>query len=123
MAECECLDVDLSPLLVPDIKFAVRCETHEEAIQFVRAVSEQFPDKETYISPNNTKWNEDNYGSHGGRAYFPDLNNVENEPFMHGDVKFANNHGYTLIYFRDLLVKTQIEESDMSLDMLFNIAK
>lgn len=123
MAECERPDVDLSPLLVPDIKFAVRCETHEEAIQFVRAVSEQFPDKETYVSNNNTKWNEDNYGNHGGRAYFPDLNNVENEPFMSGDVEFANNYGYTLIYFRDLLVKTQIEESDMSLDMLFNIAK
>ena len=120
MAECERLDVDLSSLLVPDIKFAVRCETHEEAIQFVRAVSEQFPDKETYVSPNNTKWNEDNYGNHGGRAYFPDLNNVENEPFMHGDVEFANNYGYTLIYFRDLLVKTQIEESDMPLDMLFD---
>lgn len=123
MAECEHPDVDLSPLLVPDIKFAVRCETHEEAIQFARAVSEQFPDKKTYVSPNHTKWNEDNYGNHGGRAYFPDLNNVENEPFMHGDVEFANNYGYTLIYFRDLLVKTQIEESDMSLDMLFNIAK
>lgn len=123
MAECECLDIDLSPPLVPDIKFAVRCETHEEAIQFVRAVSEQFPDKKAYISPNNTKWNEDNYGNHGGRAYFPDLNNVENEPLLHGDVEFANNYGYTLIYFRDLLIKTQIEESDMSLDMLFNIAK
>lgn len=123
MAECECLDVDLSPLLVPDIKFAVRCETHEEAIQFVRAVSAHFPDKETYVFPNNTKWNEDNYGNHGGRVYFPDLNNVENEPFMHGDMEFANNYGYTLIYFRDLLVETQIEESDMSLDMLFNIAK
>lgn len=123
MEEHEYPEVDLSPLLAPDIKFAVRCETHEEAIQFIKAVKEHFPNKDTHIYPNDTKWNEDNYGNHGGRAYFPDLNNAENEPFMHGDVEFANNYGYTLIYFRDLLVKTQIEESDIPLDMLFGAAK
>lgn len=119
MAEYEHPEVDLSPLLVPGIKFAVRCETQKEAIQFITAVREQFPDKETYVLPNNTKWNEDNYGNHGGRAYFPDLNNEEGEPLMHGDVEFANSYGFTLVYFEDLLVKTQIEESDMPLDVLF----
>ena len=123
MAEYEHPEVDLSPLLVPGIKFAVRCETQDEAIQFITAVREQFPDKEAYVSPNDTRWNEDNHGYYGGRAYFPDLNNAENEPFSHGDVDYANSCGYTLIYFIDVLAQTQIEESAMPLDMLFGTAE
>lgn len=123
MAKYPYPEIDFSPLLVPDVKFAVRCETEEEARQFIAAVIDQFPEKKTKLHPSAPKWYDDNYGNHGGRAYFPDLNDAEGEDFMHGDVEFADNYGFTLVYFEDLLVKTQIEESDMSLDMLFSIAK
>lgn len=119
MSEYEYMELDLSPLLTPNIKFAVRCETEEEAKQFIAAVIDQFPDKTTNLHPSRPRWDDDNYGNYGGRAYFPDLNNAEKCKFVGGDVKFANDYGYTLIYFRDLLVQTQIDESDMSLDMLF----
>ncbi len=123
MTEYEHMELDFSQLLVPDIKFAVRCETEEEARQFVVTVIEQFPDKDSYFHSNDVRWDEDNYGLNGGRAYFPDLNNVENEPFMHGDVRYAEAYGYTIVYFKDLIVKTQLEESDMPLDMLFGASK
>ena len=123
MTECEYMELDLFPLLVPDMKFAVRCETEEEAIRFIAAVIEQNPNKEYYINPYNPRWDEDNYGFDGGRAYFPDLNDVENEPLMHGDVQYAKECGYTLIHFNDLLVKTQLKESDMPLDMLFGASE
>lgn len=123
MTKYEHMELDFSPLLAPGIKFAVRCETEEEARQFVVAVIEQFPDKDSYFHSNDVRWDDDNYGLDGGRAYFPDLNNVESEPFMHGDVRYAEEFGYTIIYFEDLIVKTQLEESDMPLDMLFGVSK
>lgn len=123
MAEYEHPEVDLSPLLVPGIKFAVRCETEEEAIQFATAVTEQFPGKKTYIRPSNVRWMDDNSGIDGGRAYFPDLNEVEHEPMMYGNVQWAIDNGYTIVYFGDMIITTQLEESDMPLDMLFGVSK
>lgn len=116
MGKYESLEVDLSQLCAPDIKFAVQCETEEEAAQFISAVIEQFPEKESHIHPRNTMWR---YGV----AYFPDLNNVENDPFMHGSLDFANNYGYTVVHFRDLIVQAQLDESDMPLTMLLGLAK
>lgn len=119
MVQYESQDIDLSPLLVPDIRFAVRCTTYEEARQFVTAVLAQFPGKDTWLSKDEIRWRNDNEGRHGGRAYFPDLNNVEGEPFVIGDVDFANDNGYTLIYFTELINQVQITESDMPLEFLF----
>lgn len=119
----EDVEVDLSPLLVPDVKFAVRCETKDEAVQFITAVISQFPEKDTFLSPEYHRWDDDNYCKvDGGRAYFPDLNYVEDEAFMHGDVQYAEVNGFTLVYFKNLLVETQIiAESDMPLTMLFEV--
>lgn len=112
-------DIDFAPLLVPNIKFALRCETEDEAIQFLAAVESNFPSKDTYVTSTNPRWNEDNYGRDGGRAYFPDLNYAENDPIMTGAVEYAIEYGYTIVYFRDLIVQKQIEESDMPIDILF----
>ena len=119
MNEFESCELDLSPLLVPNIRFAVRCESEEEAKQFIKAVMDKFPEKETILSPWDTRWRNDNNGDYGGRAYFPDLNNVEQERFMHGDMDYARVNGYKLVYFRDLVVaQTSIDESDFPLDMI-----
>lgn len=114
-----CDDIDFSPLLVPNIKFAVRCETEEEARQFFTAIAAKFPDKESQIRPTNLMWRNDNDGKDGGRAYFPDLNYAEHDPIMHGSLKFAIDYGYTVVYYRDLVIQKLIEESDMSFDILF----
>ena len=114
-----CDDIDFSPLLVPNIKFAVRCETEEEVRQFFTAIAAKFPDKESQIRPTNLMWHNDNDGRGGGRVYFPDLNYAEHDPIMHGDLKFAIDYGYTVVYYRDLVIQKLIEESDMSFDILF----
>lgn len=113
--------VDLSQLLVPDIKFAVRCETEEEAEQFVAAVSRCFPDKAKRINPYNTRWDYDNNGEDGGRAYYPNLNDADGfDPMLIGSVDFAVRYGYILISFGSLSQTHQIEESDMPISVLFD---
>lgn len=123
MAKYQYTELDLSPLLVPNVKFAVRCETENEAREFIAQVIEQFPSKKTSLHPDNPRFDDDNDGRHGGRAYFPDLNDAEGDCFMIGDVEYANNHGFILIYFRDLPIQTQIDESDVPLDLLFGTVK
>ena len=115
-------EIDFSPLLVPAKKFAIRCETEAEAKWFIEAVITQFPEKETLLTPEDNHWANELYDCYGGVAYYPDLNYAEHEKFMWGDVQYAKDHGYTLIYFKDLLATAQtIDESDMPLGMLFEI--
>lgn len=109
--------LDLSQLLTPGVKFAVRCESQDEARYFVASVLEQFPDKPTNLSVANPRWRDDNNGMHGGRAYFPDLNNVDSDMFVVGDVEFAKHYHYKLVYYHELLPR-DLEESDASLDIL-----
>lgn len=126
MAEIESVyeeDIDFTPLLVPNIKFALRCETEYEALQFFTAVQAHFPGKKSYVSTTDLKWNNDIDGRFGGRAYFPDLNDVEHDPIMTGDMNYATENGYAIVYFKDLVIRSQIEESDMPLDVLFGSAK
>lgn len=114
-------DVDLSQLLVPDIKFAVRCETEEEAEQFVAAVNHFFPCKAKRVNPNNPRWDDDNGGDDGGRAYFPNLNDAEgDDPLLIGSVSYAVQYEYTLVSFQSLLQTRWIEESDMPISTLFD---
>ena len=116
-------DIDFSPLLVPNIKFALRCETEDEAFQFFSAVETHFPDKDSYVSTTKLNWNNDIDGRHGGRVYYPDLNDVEHDPIMIGDMNYATENGYAIVYFKDLVIRSQIEESDMPLDVLFGSEK
>lgn len=115
-------EVDFSQLLVPGIKFAVRCETEDEAKQFVAAVNHFFPRKAKRVNPNNPRWDNDNFGGdEGGRAYFPNLNDAEgDDPLLIGGVSYAARYGYTLVSFQSLLQTRQIEESDMPISVLFD---
>lgn len=119
----EYVGIDLSPLLVPDMKFAVRCETAEEARRFIEAVQLEFPYKINSITPSRVRWDDDNEGHDGGRAYYPDLNGIECDPLMVGSVNYAVSHHYEVINFVDLVIKTNIEESDMPLSELFEALK
>ena len=117
-----CVEVDFSPLLTPGVQFAIRCETEEEAQHLIDAMYNQYPEKMRYWDGRRTAWNSDNYGTDGGRAYFPDLNDEEDEDFMQGSVSFADAAGYTLVYFSDLVIQdSQIQESDMEIGELFGI--
>lgn len=112
-------DIDFSPLLVPNIKFAVRCESKEEAHAFVCAMIDRYPHKCDFWTKNDDKWHNDLDGRYGGRAYYPDINDAESDHFCTGDVQFALDHGYTIVKFSELINQTQLEESDMPLDILF----
>ena len=117
------IEVDLSSLLTPGVLFAVRCETEDEARHLIGAMFEQYPGKMRYWPSRDTMWRDDNYGESGGRAYFPDLNDEEDENFMHGSVQYADAAGYTLVYFSDLVIQdSQIKESDMAIGDLLGIS-
>lgn len=113
-------EIDFSPLLVPNVRFAVRCESEEEAKAFVHAMIDNFPHKCEYWDKSDIKWRNDLNGAYGGRAYYPDINNAECDNFSTGDIQFARDNGFTIVKFSDLLIdQTQIEESNMPIDMLF----
>lgn len=61
----EYVGIDLSPLLSPGIKFAVRCETAKEARQFIEAVQLEFPQKINTVTPSRGRWDNDNGGREG----------------------------------------------------------
>lgn len=108
--------VDFTPLLEPEKLFAVRCETEDEARHLIAAMMIQFPDKMKTWRSDETFWMNDNDGLGGGRAYYPDVNNAENEEFLHGDVDWAKENGFTVVQFSDLIVPDEpLEESDMAL--------
>ncbi len=111
-------ELDLTPILTPGIKFAVRCESKEEARHFIAAMTVQFPDKVGILSVEDTRWNNDLNGNRGGRAYFPDANNVEKDPLMAGDVQYAQQNGYTLVKFEELK-QDDIAEASEDLSILF----
>ena len=118
--EYQYLDIDFSPLLVPNVKFAVRCESEEEARAFVKAMEDRYPAKCRYITSEDVRWNNDLDGQYGGRAYYPDINNVEDDHLCTGDIQFAKDHNYTIVKFSDLLIyHVQIEESDIPISTLF----
>lgn len=107
--------VDFTPLLEPEKLFAVRCESEEEVRNLIAAMKIQFPEKVKSWSLSRTHWENDLDGAAGGKAYFPDVNDVEHERFLHGDVRYAEEHGYIIVPFSKLIDNRNIEESDMTL--------
>lgn len=127
--EYEHLIVDFTPLLVPGVKFAVRCESEEEATEFVDAMIDQFPEKCEFWDKGEPMWWDDNYGEEGGRAYFPNVNDAdidgftgEIERFTQGSVRYAEDHDFVMVQFSSLIVEEDlIEDSDMSIEELFGM--
>ncbi len=109
--------VDFTPLLEPEKLFAVRCESEDEARHLIAAMRVQFPDKmRHWPKDGSTFWGNDNGRADGGRAYFPDINDAEHDRFLHGDVRYAKENGFTIVQFSDLVVQDEpLEESDMAL--------
>lgn len=115
-------EIDFSPLLVPDIKFAVRCENEDEARAFVCAMIDNFPLKCENWDKSDARWRNDLDGAYGGRAYYPDINDAEYDNFTCGDVQFARDNGFVIVNFSELIVgQEQIDESDMSIDELLGM--
>lgn len=119
-SETEYPEVDLTPLLTPGVKFAVRCESEEEALSFLDAMMSCYPEKCRNWRIGDVNWDDDNEGCCGGRAYFPDINDIEMTPFQYYDMDYALEEGYTIVYFSELIVDQEsIQESDMPFESLF----
>ena len=97
---------------------AVICVTEEEAKQFIKYVQKNYPDKCSYWKRGET------FFKTGGVAYtfyWKDRNGmwcVDN--LMHSNISFVMNDGYAILNFHELTNECEINESDISLDMLFH---
>ena len=108
------ITLDFSPLLVKGEKFAVYCETQEDAIIFLRCYRAKYPDK-------CRTWKEDDthFGSYERHCYRPNLNMPAEWTLKYCSYEHYEEEGFTIIPFQDLIVHPDIEESDLSMDVLF----
>lgn len=106
--------LDFSPLLVKGPRFAVYCETEEEALIFLRRYREEYPDR-------CSTWREDDthFGRYDRHCYRPNLNMPEDWGLKYCSYEHYEGEGFTIIPFADLIVQSDIEESDLSMDALF----
>lgn len=116
---CSYPDLDFSPVMTPGVRFAVQCESEDEARHFVSEMIRQFPAKCKNWSDGETRWGE--YGDdEGGMAYYPDVNNAENELLSFSGMDYPYVAGYTVVTFSELLSEqNEMQESDMPLGALF----
>lgn len=112
-------NLDLSILLEPEKKLAVRFTSEDEAVWFLAAMKVQYPEKcENWTFPS-SRW-------YGGDSidYFPYLNNCDGTRMMCASGNWAEENNYTVIPFEMLtgeFDKGEIVQSDISLDALFGL--
>lgn len=104
---------DLSALLHHPI--AIRCATAEEAMELVTAFTEQFPDRISEASVEDTCWDE----YEGDTAYAAYDNGYE-RPMSLGYSKdfWRKDEGYHIIQFEEIGHISEIDESDMPINFL-----
>lgn len=98
--------------------YAVRCRTAEDATVFISCAMELFPEMCRMWRPGET--NHDSYSDEtiytfdhkiGGRWTKSNL--------AYGSVRSARNIGYKIIDFSEIFQEEDINESEMSMDVLF----
>lgn len=106
------IELDVSPLLAPNKKFAVQVHTKEDAIAFLSFMMQNYPQKMV-------NWRLDNhhFGHYSTTCYAPWLN-VDDSRMKYCNVEFYVDHGYEVVQFEDLVYR-EITESDEPLDFLF----
>lgn len=106
--------IDFSQLLVHGTRYAVHCETREEAEIFLSCLREKYPEK-----CENWKRGETHFGKYSTTCYSPCLNMGEYETLKYCNKGYYEDEGYTVIPFTALIVQPDIEESELSMDALF----
>lgn len=114
--------LDISPILVPGIKFAVKLESRHEASALIAMMKLKFPNKCKYWSAEAPMWDVYLAENEGGVVYFPDLNNAEDTYIAWCSVDYAIKHGYTVVNFSDLLYQDEpLNEDTQDISGLFDL--
>lgn len=110
---------DLSLLLSNDGKhgYAVRCETFEEAKQFVDFVKEYYPDEASNWDEGEYRF--DDYGEDTAYTFHFRYDLWKIERLMYGDWHDCEYDGYIILDFEEILRIPDLEESDIAIDFLF----
>lgn len=106
--------LDFSPLLAEGKRFAVYCETEEEALIFLRCYRELYPER-----CNTWKDDDTHFGRYDKHCYRPNLNMPAGYGLKYCSYEYYEDEGFTIIPFSDLVVLPDIEESELSVDALF----
>lgn len=110
---CE-VELDLSPLLVKGKRLAVHCKTKEDAIHLLKCLTLEYPERCIGWATGET-----HFGQYRNMCYCPRLNTDDILGLTYCSVEHFEELGYTIIPFEELLVCTDINESERSLDFLF----
>lgn len=109
------VELDFSPLLENGKRFAVHCETKEDALHFLACLRKKYPEK-----CSGWEVGETHFGRYSTTCYSPCLNMGELYTLKFCSKGFYVDEGYTIIPYVDLIVVPEIEESEQSLDFLLN---
>lgn len=109
------IELDFSPLLVKGQRFAVHCETKADAENFLACLRASYPER-----CGNWRVGETHFGRYSTTCYSPCLNMGEYDTLKYCSKGFYVDEGYTIIPYADLIVTSEIEESEQSLDFLLN---
>lgn len=107
-------EIDFSPLLDKNARFAVYCRTESDALHFLKCLRRAHPDKCRGWDADETHW-----GKYGKMCYRPNLNMPEEFTLKYCNLEHYEAEGFVIIPYEDLLI-VDIEESEQQIDLLLS---
>ena len=108
-------EIDFYPLLQPGETFVVHCKTEEEANNFLRCLRNAYPGKCSDWEDGVTHW-----GKYKNMCYRPKLNMPNEHKLSYASLEHYLAEGYTVVPYENLLIQSDIEESEHRLDLLLS---
>lgn len=108
-------EIDFSQLLQDGVNFAVYCKTEDDAKNFLKCLRLAYPRKCRTWDENETHWD-----ASKNICYRPNLNMSDAYTLKYCDLEYYESNGFTILQYDDLLVRPDIAESDLSLEILLS---
>lgn len=106
-------EIDFSPLLCEGKTFVVHCKTEDEAINFLQCLRNAYPDKCVDWEDGVTHW-----GKYKNICYRPKLNMPSGYRLSYASLEHYLAEGYVVIPYEDLVIPSDIDESDQPINIL-----
>ena len=108
------LVIDFTPLMADGKRFAVYIQTEEDAYEFLKQYKESFPHKFRGWSLADI-----HFDAYERICYRPNLNMPDPITLKYCSYQYYEENGFTIIPFEDLIVHSEILESDCEISTLF----
>lgn len=109
-------EIDFSPLLREGKSFVVHCTTEDDAINFLRCLRSAYPDKFSNWEEGETYWRK--YKK--AMCYRPRLNMPGINALTYANLEFYLSEGCTVVPYEDLIIQSDIKESEQRFDLLLS---